>query len=66
MSDRYSYVARIIYSNDDEYDEYFNSEEEATEWAESLDTNGVAGFQILRKDWYYHCESVIYDYWYDN
>lgn len=64
MSDRYSYIARIIYDNDDEYDEYFGSEEEATEWAESLDTIGVAGFQILRIDWHYHCETVINDFYY--
>lgn len=61
MDDRYSYIARIIYRNDDEYDEYFDSEEDAKNWAEAIDETGIAGYQILRRDWYMHCEAVIDD-----
>ena len=64
MDDRYSYIARITYTNDDEYQEYFDSEEDARDWAENLDADGVAGFQILRMDWYMHSEAVIWDEWY--
>lgn len=64
MNDRYSYIARITYTNDDEYQEYFDSEEDARDWAENLDADGVAGFQILRMDWHMHSETVIWDEWY--
>ena len=61
MSDRYSYICRVCYKNGDEYEEYFDSEEEATEYAENWggDLESVEGYQILRKDWYYHSECEI-------
>lgn len=61
MSDRYSYICRVCFKNGDEYDECFDSEEEATEYAENYggDLESVEGYQILRMDWYYHSECEI-------
>lgn len=63
--ERYSYKAIIVYANEDEYEETFETESEAREWAENLDTDGVAGYQIVRVDWYWRCDSVIWQEWYD-
>ena len=61
MSDRYSYICRVCYKNGEEYDEYFDSEEEATEYAENWggDPELVDGFDIIRVDWYWHCDQSI-------
>lgn len=63
--ERYSFKAIIVYTNEDEYEETFETESEAREWAEDQYADNVAGYQIVRVDWYWRCDAVVWQEWYD-
>lgn len=65
MNDRYSFMARITYENGEEYEEYFGTEAEAREFAENLDTVGVAGWEIYLIDWIWRSDTRIDGEWFD-
>ena len=52
MNDRYSFMARI-------------TEAEAREFAENLDTLGVAGWEIILIDWIWRSDTRIDGEWFD-
>ena len=60
LAERYDYIARVVFNDGAESDQYFDDEEQARDFAfEAGDAPDVDGVEILLMDWLMHQETSL-------
>ncbi len=68
MKERYSFMVRVTYENGSESEKTFDTVEEAREYVDDLDDNGIvpmAGWELFLIDWYWRNDVRIDSQWFD-